>query len=93
MFASSTTTQSPIPRSLPQAYAEILNDLNQKVISAQPQDVLQFCANYFNQKLEEQRIRFLVQGKPIFFLTFYFYCVFFALLPFKINNQAKSRNG
>ncbi|KAG9070885.1 hypothetical protein KI688_008426 [Linnemannia hyalina] len=62
MFASSTTTQSPIHRSLPQAYAEILNDLNQKVISAQPQDVLQFCANYFNQKLEEQRIRFLVQG-------------------------------
>ncbi|KAG0361718.1 hypothetical protein BGX24_005296 [Mortierella sp. AD032] len=63
MFASSSATQSPIHRSLPQAYAEILNDLNQKVISAQPQDVLQFCANYFNQKLEEQRIRFLLQGK------------------------------
>ncbi|KAF8946428.1 hypothetical protein BGZ47_000579 [Haplosporangium gracile] len=63
MFASSTTTQSPIHRSLPQAYAEILNDLNQKVISAQPQDVLQFCANYFNQKLEEQRIRFLLQAR------------------------------
>ncbi|KAG0202696.1 hypothetical protein BGX33_009537 [Mortierella sp. NVP41] len=63
MFASSTTTQSPIHRSLPQAYAEILNDLNQKVISAQPQDVLQFCANYFNQKLEEQRIRFLLTAR------------------------------
>jgi len=48
---------------MPQAYAEILNDLNQKVISAQPQDVLQFCANYFNQKLEEQRVRFLATGK------------------------------
>jgi cell shape-determining protein MreC len=47
---------------MPQAYAEILNDLNQKVISAQPQDVLQFCANYFNQKLEEQRVRFLATG-------------------------------
>ncbi|KAI7831146.1 cyclic nucleotide-binding-like protein [Gamsiella multidivaricata] len=63
MFAPSTSSQSPIHRSLPQAYAEILNDLNQKVISAQPQDVLQFCANYFNQKLEEQRVRFLAAGK------------------------------
>ncbi|GJJ73626.1 cAMP-dependent protein kinase regulator [Entomortierella parvispora] len=63
MFASSTTTQSPIHRSLPQAYAEILNDLNQKVISAQPQDVLQFCANYFNKKLEDQRIRFLAAAR------------------------------
>ncbi|KAF9096036.1 hypothetical protein BGX27_001180, partial [Mortierella sp. AM989] len=59
MFSSPTASQSPIHRSMPQAYAEILNDLNQRVISAQPQDVLQFCANYFNQKLEEQRIRFL----------------------------------
>ena len=63
MFTSSTSSQSPIHRSMPQAYAEILNDLNQKVISAQPQDVLQFCANYFNQKLEEQRVRFLATGK------------------------------
>ncbi|KAF9425480.1 hypothetical protein BGZ76_003216 [Entomortierella beljakovae] len=63
MFASSTSSQSPIHRSLPQAYAEILNELNQKVISAQPQDVLQFCANYFNQKLEEQRIRFLASAR------------------------------
>ncbi|KAG0324812.1 hypothetical protein BGZ99_001428 [Dissophora globulifera] len=63
MFASSTTTQSPIHRSLPQVYAEILNDLNQRVISAQPQDVLQFCANYFNQKLEEQRMRFLAAAR------------------------------
>ncbi|KAF9182715.1 hypothetical protein BGZ51_004481 [Haplosporangium sp. Z 767] len=63
MFASSTSSQSPMHRSLPQAYAEILNDLNQKVISAQPQDVLQFCANYFNQKLEEQRARFLTAAR------------------------------
>ncbi|KAF9309702.1 hypothetical protein BGZ91_007319 [Linnemannia elongata] len=63
MFASSTASQSPIHRSLPQAYAEILNDLNQKVISAQPQDVLQFCANYFNAKLEEQRVRFLATAR------------------------------
>ncbi|ORZ14398.1 cyclic nucleotide-binding-like protein [Lobosporangium transversale] len=63
MFASSTSSQSPIHRSLPQAYAEILNDLNQKVIAAQPQDVLQFCANYFNSKLEEQRVRFLATGE------------------------------
>ncbi|KAF8933255.1 cyclic nucleotide-binding-like protein [Dissophora ornata] len=63
MFASAPSSQSPIHRSLPQAYAEILNDLNQKVIAAQPQDVLQFCANYFNQKLEEQRTRFLATAR------------------------------
>ncbi|GJJ68813.1 cAMP-dependent protein kinase regulator [Entomortierella parvispora] len=63
MFTSSTSSQSPIHRSMPQAYAEILNDLNQKVIAAQPQDVLQFCANYFNQKLEEQRVRFLAAAR------------------------------
>ncbi|KAI1321587.1 hypothetical protein EDD11_003067 [Mortierella claussenii] len=63
MFASSPSSQSPIHRSLPQAYAEILNDLNQKVIAAQPQDVLQFCANYFNNKLEEQRVRFLATAR------------------------------
>ncbi|KAF9109775.1 hypothetical protein BGX27_007221 [Mortierella sp. AM989] len=65
MFASSTSSQSPIHRSLPQAYAEILNELNQKVIAAQPQDVLQFCANYFNQKLEEQRIKFLASARTL----------------------------
>ncbi|KAF9942130.1 hypothetical protein BGZ65_009280 [Modicella reniformis] len=63
MFSSSTSSQSPIHRSLPPAYAEILNDLNQKVIAAQPQDVWQFCANYFNQKLEEQRVRFLATAR------------------------------
>ncbi|KAG0094932.1 hypothetical protein BGZ93_006546 [Podila epicladia] len=63
MFASPSASQSPIHRSLPQAYAEILNDLNQKVICAQPQDVLQFCANYFNNKLEEQRVRFLATAQ------------------------------
>ncbi|KAF9569978.1 hypothetical protein EC968_002379 [Mortierella alpina] len=63
MFASSTSSHSPIHRALPQAYAEILNDLNQKVISAQPQDILQFCANYFNQKLEEQRAQFLATAR------------------------------
>ncbi|KAG0209833.1 hypothetical protein BGX28_009939 [Mortierella sp. GBA30] len=63
MFASSTSSQSPIHRALPQAYAEILNELNQKVISAQPQDILQFCANYFNQKLEQQRVGFLAAAR------------------------------
>ena len=66
MFASSTSSHSPIHRALPQAYAEILNDLNQKVISAQPQDIIQFCANYFNQKLEEQRAQFLAAGKRVY---------------------------
>ncbi|KAF9585330.1 hypothetical protein BGW38_002870 [Lunasporangiospora selenospora] len=65
MFASSTSSQSPTHRSLPPAYAEILNDLNQKVITAQPQDVLQFCANYFNHKLEEQRIRLMAAARGV----------------------------
>ncbi|PWN52011.1 camp-dependent protein kinase regulatory chain [Violaceomyces palustris] len=45
--------------SLPASYAGILNELNRDVLRARPTDPLQFCANWFNSKLEEQRKSFL----------------------------------
>ncbi|PWY98409.1 camp-dependent protein kinase type II regulatory chain [Testicularia cyperi] len=36
-------------------YTTILNDLNRDVAKARPVDPLQFCANWFNARLEEQR--------------------------------------
>lgn len=41
--------------SLPSSYTALLNDLNRDVARARPADALQFCANWFNSKLEEQR--------------------------------------
>jgi len=48
----------------PPTYFDILNDLNREVFQAQPKDVYQFCANYFNRKLEEQRVKLLANGMP-----------------------------
>ncbi|KEI36747.1 uncharacterized protein L969DRAFT_97143 [Mixia osmundae IAM 14324] len=36
-------------------YSSILNDLNRDVARNQPADIWQFCANWFNARLEEQR--------------------------------------
>ncbi|GAA5870834.1 hypothetical protein JCM3774_001689 [Rhodotorula dairenensis] len=41
--------------SLPASYSAILSDLNRDVLRAQPADPLQFCANWFNTRLEEER--------------------------------------
>lgn len=41
--------------SLPKEYVYELNELNKEVQRQAPQDVLQFCANYFIKRLEEQR--------------------------------------
>lgn len=41
--------------SLPSAYVEEINKLNQLVTAQRPVDVLQFCANYFNGRLESER--------------------------------------
>ncbi|KAG0664645.1 hypothetical protein C6P46_001241 [Rhodotorula mucilaginosa] len=41
--------------SLPASYSAILSDLNRDVLRAQPTDPLQFCANWFNTRLEEER--------------------------------------
>ncbi|KDN53150.1 camp-binding domain-like protein [Tilletiaria anomala UBC 951] len=37
-------------------YAAILNELNREVLRTRPIDPLQFCANWFNRRLEEQRV-------------------------------------
>lgn len=41
--------------SLPASYSAIFSDLNRDVLRAQPADPLQFCANWFNTRLEEER--------------------------------------
>ncbi|CUA72505.1 cAMP-dependent protein kinase regulator [Rhizoctonia solani] len=38
-------------------YAELVADLTRDVQRAQPRDVLQYCANWFNSRLQEQRTR------------------------------------
>ncbi|PWN27692.1 camp-dependent protein kinase regulatory subunit [Jaminaea rosea] len=40
---------------LPAEYTHLLNDLNRDVMRAAPSDPLQFCANWFNARLEQQR--------------------------------------
>lgn len=41
--------------SLPKEYINELNELNKEVQRKNPQDILQFCFNYFQSRLEEQR--------------------------------------
>ncbi|GAA6060998.1 hypothetical protein JCM10212_000684 [Sporobolomyces blumeae] len=41
--------------SLPSSYSAILSDLNREVLRAQPSDPLQFCANWFASRLEQER--------------------------------------
>jgi len=40
---------------LPAEYTALLNDLNRTIHRERPRDVLQFCANWFNKRLEDQR--------------------------------------
>ncbi|KAL1923470.1 uncharacterized protein VTP21DRAFT_8450 [Calcarisporiella thermophila] len=40
-------------------YQQILNELRDALMDAQPTDTLQFCFNYFSRKLEEERTRLL----------------------------------
>lgn len=65
-FAAPPRFSSPFSSkgmSLPLDYLEEIDRLNQKVVQAQPADILQFCANYFNSRLEDERIERL-QGSP-----------------------------
>ncbi|KAL9045813.1 MAG: hypothetical protein Q9214_001209 [Letrouitia sp. 1 TL-2023] len=41
--------------SLPSAYTNEIDSLNREILKAQPSDILQFCANFFNKRLESQR--------------------------------------
>lgn len=45
--------------SLPKEYVDELNLLNKEVTSKQPTDVLQFCANFFQLRLEQERTKLL----------------------------------
>ncbi|KAI9684487.1 MAG: hypothetical protein M1829_002297 [Trizodia sp. TS-e1964] len=47
---------------LPPAYTQELNTLNRLVLKNQPSDILQFCANFFNRRLESQRAEFLLSS-------------------------------
>ena len=46
--------------SLPPDYSNEIAALNREVLKHQPQDVLQFCANFFLRRLESQRAEFLL---------------------------------
>lgn len=41
--------------SLPLDYQEEIKTLSEQVLQIQPADILQFCANYFNRRLESER--------------------------------------
>lgn len=49
--------------SLPSSYTNELNALNRQILQSQPSDVLQFCANFFNRRLESQRAEFLLSNQ------------------------------
>ena len=40
-------------------YTQLLTELHEVYCNDHPEDVLQYCANFFNKKLEEQRMSFL----------------------------------
>jgi cAMP-dependent protein kinase regulator len=45
---------------LPQSYQNEINALNREILKQEPKDILQFCANFFNRRLESQRTEFLL---------------------------------
>lgn len=48
--------------SLPSAYLKEIESLNREVLKTAPTDILQFCANYFNRRLESERAQFLLSA-------------------------------
>jgi len=46
--------------SLPLSYQNEIAALNREILKAEPKDILQFCANFFNRRLESQRTEFLL---------------------------------
>ncbi|ERF72456.1 hypothetical protein EPUS_07913 [Endocarpon pusillum Z07020] len=46
--------------SLPVSYQNEINALNRQILREEPEDILQFCANFFNRRLESQRAEFLL---------------------------------
>lgn len=54
--------------SLPLSYQNEVNTLNREILKNKPSDILQFCANFFNRRLESQRAEFILsqqhRGQP-----------------------------
>lgn len=50
--------------SLPPSYLHEIQVLNREIIDSGPNDILQFCANFFNKRLEAQRATLLFQKTP-----------------------------
>lgn len=46
--------------SLPVSYQHEISTLNREIIREEPKDILQYCANFFNRRLESQRVEFLL---------------------------------
>lgn len=46
------------------AYLAEIESLNKEVLSAQPSDILQYCASYFQRRLEAERAQFLLSAAP-----------------------------
>ncbi len=46
--------------SLPVSYQNEINALNREIFKEEPKDILQYCANFFNRRLESQRAEFLL---------------------------------
>ncbi|CAA9962575.1 hypothetical protein CFE70_006002 [Pyrenophora teres f. teres 0-1] len=46
--------------SLPPDYSNEIATLDREVLKHKPQDILQFCANFFNRRLESQRTEYLL---------------------------------
>jgi cAMP-dependent protein kinase regulator len=46
---------NPDQFSVPPGFPEILKDLNREILRAQPKDIYQFCANYFDKKLIDKK--------------------------------------
>lgn len=42
-------------------YTQLLTELHADYCRDEPKDVLQYCANFFNRKLQEQRVLFREQ--------------------------------
>lgn len=49
---------------LPVAYTREIQDLNGQVLRSRPQDILQFCADFFTTRLASERIKLLSEGAP-----------------------------
>ena len=46
--------------SLPPDYSNEIATLDREILKHKPHDILQFCANFFNRRLESQRTEYLL---------------------------------